>query len=160
MFVRTGNILLARALMFGVGGSLWHVFEGPSEGGATARFTEVREIDGRRMAAVRLDLDVRFDVDQTELMRQKRNSIELTGNIDIQRAKLDLALKGDGELLWDLERNVPYQLELVAEERVEVLRELAPPPPGTPVLHPTTPSQRMRLRGVLRLDVSSSVIGS
>jgi hypothetical protein len=160
VFGRSGSILLARALMFGVGGSLWHVFEGQSEGGATARFEEVREIDGRRTAVVHLDLDVRFAVDQTELMRQKRNAVELTGKIDIQRATLDLALKGGGELLWDLERNVPYRLELVAEETVEVLRELAPPPPETPVLHPTTPSQRMKLRGVLRLDLNTQVLGS
>jgi hypothetical protein len=154
-FTRDADILLARSLMFGVGGSLWHAYDAPPQGKVTAVFQEVRTIAGRRMAAVKLSVDLTIDVDQTELARATRNAIEITGGIEVDRAGLKIGLKGDGELLWDLERNVPHKLELVCEENVETTRETHRG--DLPVLHAVTPSQRLRLVGALRVDLAASL---
>jgi hypothetical protein len=151
------DILLARNLLFGVGGSLWHAFEDPVKGTAKGTFTEVREVEGRRLAAVKVEIDIQCQVDQTELSNEKRNSIELTGGLVVEQAELRVGLKGTGEMLWDLDNNVPDGLNLVLEEDVYTSRIWAErEEPKPPILFPVMPSQAVTLIGVLRVDLRAT----
>ena len=89
------------------------------EGEVTATWSETREVDGRQLAVIQLELEVELEADLAEEFS------ELTsGGTYLQRDELvfevKTALEGKGELLWDLEGDHFRSFELECESTYEI----------------------------------------
>ena len=158
IFTRDMNdILLARNMLFGVGGSLWYAFASPPTGVVKAKLEEISDRQGRPMGIIALNVDITCDVDQTELANKNRNAIEITGGFRCESATLQVKLNGNGKLFWDLDNNLPFKMNIVMAEEVVTSHKWGERETDTPMMFPAAPSQRVELIGVVRLDLSTTI---
>tara|TARA_R110002074_G_scaffold290903_2_gene462739 strand:+ start:4317 stop:5381 length:1065 start_codon:yes stop_codon:yes gene_type:complete len=90
---------------------------------ATATFTGEREVDGVRMAVLKLDVELETARDVSEVMRAFLENLddedvtaELTG------CDMTVALEATGELLWNLDAGHVHGLDLKGDLRIEMER--------------------------------------
>lgn len=90
------------------------------EGECTCVLSGIREEDGRKLAEIDIDLEVRADIDLSDMILQ---ALELIGEelgeeapeIDLETADLSIEIDGTGVLLWDLEAGRASSLDLTGE---------------------------------------------
>lgn len=77
---------------------------GDVTGDVTATFEGIREIDGRKLAAISVEVDIEATNDLTEMMREMFEEMEVPGaEMEIESVDIEMAMTGTGTLLWDLE---------------------------------------------------------
>ena len=146
---QAGDILLARALRGGLGTHVHELFGDEVEGRVKATYGGVREVEGRRLGVIALELDVDTRSDLTELARRSRTTAELESGMEVEAALVELELEGQGELLWDLAGGHAASAELAGEERVKALTRLSLPGEGD-----ETVEQELELAGTFASEAS------
>jgi hypothetical protein len=141
---------LIRAMDSGVAGGLDQVFGGDAAGDVEIAFQEVRELNGRRLAVLTVTCDVHYERDRTEFVQDNTIRLERREGIDYLEAYLTVAVKGSGEILWDVERNIPFALVFAGEETVfaRVTHHAPMDPEGT------DRSQNVTLTGGLQIQAT------
>jgi len=109
---------LTRALDSGVAGGMDQAFGGEADGSVNIAFREVRELEGRRLAVLGLTCDVRYERDRTGFVQSNTIRLERREGIEYLDAFLTLGVKGNAEILWDLDRNLPVELAFAGDETV------------------------------------------
>ncbi len=86
---------------------------GELTGSATGELLAVREEDGRRIAVIRLKIDIESARDMTEAMQtMMANNEDVPGGMDVQSADVEITMQLEGELTWDLAGGHFVSLEL------------------------------------------------
>ncbi len=90
---------------------------GELRGRASGEFMGVREIGGRRVAVMRLLVDVEGANDLTSKMQEMMADQEMPmgGTMVVEAADIELTLRGEGELHWDLAGNHFHAFEFKGE---------------------------------------------
>ena len=99
---------------------------GEFEGDATATFEGVREADGKKIAVIKLSIDVTnesdvSDVYSEQLEKNAPDGMEMT----IDRAEMVFTFEGGGELLWDLDGGQLISMEVKGDGTTEIDQEMA-----------------------------------
>jgi hypothetical protein len=79
---------------------------GEIEGEVTCEYKGLRDVDGHKLASIAIEIDVSSANDLTELIKKKMEEIDLSAQgveMDFQSADVELAVEGEGTLLWDVE---------------------------------------------------------
>lgn len=149
---RTTN-LFGRTIEVGVGGDFAEVLGPELAGSARATFEGLREVDGRRMAALRVTIEgLRSIADRTDLWRLSAPAEEKNEVARLVSALLEYGLDARGEALWDLERGHLHSLRLAGEE----VYMLSVTKHGGPVAQTYETIQQSSFHGTLELDYSVS----
>ena len=113
------DILLVRTIRQGTGAYLFEFFGGTEEGTVTATWEKTEEVDGRRLARIKLEFDVTLTQDLTDLANHGRTAEEYAAGMVVQEGQGVLGLKGGGVVRWDLDRGHLFDTEeLAADERI------------------------------------------
>lgn len=85
------------------------------EGKATAKFTGMREVDGKQMAVVKLSFDLKAKTDMTEKIKEQMAKEDLPPELtkmEFDHMDIEYALQAEGELLWNVAGGHFHSLEL------------------------------------------------
>jgi hypothetical protein len=84
---------------------------------ATCEYTGQREVDGHKLAAIKIKLDVDGSIDIAEVVRKAIGSQAGGEQVElkIDDASLKLTAKGEGELLWDVGAGHAHGFEMNAD---------------------------------------------
>ena len=93
----------ARSVEVGTGGDLADVLSRDLAGGGTATYLGVRDVEGRRLAAIAVELSVVSTRDRTRAYGKHLPADERREARQLKSVIVDYTLEGSGELLWDLE---------------------------------------------------------
>jgi hypothetical protein len=86
---------------------------GELDGDIAAELVGIREEDGKRLAAIKLELDLSSASDLKEKMSELKDQMpEGMGEIDFESFDVEFEFKGEGELLWDLEQGLFHSLAI------------------------------------------------
>jgi hypothetical protein len=99
----------------GMGGDMSDYLSELMEGDATGKFLGMREVDGKKLAAIRISVDISSSNDMTEkvlAMMKEMDLPEQAKNMDIDHLDIEFSLKGEGELLWNLDAGRAQSFEL------------------------------------------------
>jgi hypothetical protein len=86
-------------------GSMSDWLRGSLEGSAKGTFVGLREVDGVKMAVIKLEAKITVSKDMTEVVEEAMKHAKLppeAGNPSIDHVDIDYKLEAEGELLWDL----------------------------------------------------------
>jgi len=120
--LKDADRIVVRMLEAGIGSDLATVFEGESLGGAQVTFEEIREIEGTRIAALKVVYDFKLNRDLREYAMRARTPAEKKSAVTYVDAGLVLGFQGNGELLWNLEeRRVHGYRAALAEHATQTL---------------------------------------
>lgn len=78
---------------------------GEIEGDVDCEYKGLREVDDHKLAAIAISIDVTSANDLTEMIKDKMDEIDMSEQgveIDFQSADVELALEGEGLLLWNV----------------------------------------------------------
>lgn len=144
---RTTN-LFGRTIEVGVGGDYAEVLGPDLAGSARAAFEGVREVDGERMAVLRLSVTgLRSICDRTDLWRLSAPAEEKNEVAHLVSTLLEYTLEARGEALWSLDRNHLRSVTLAGED----VYMLAVTKFGGPVAEPHETVQQSSFHGTLEL---------
>lgn len=95
-------------------GDFSSVFGDMLEGEASAEYRGSRDVDGTKCAVIHLTLDVSASADISDKVRDAMENLpnDQVRSLEIEHMDLELEMKGEGDLYWDLEAGVPHSLEL------------------------------------------------
>ena len=111
--------LLVRTIRQGTGGYTYEIFGGTEEGTVKATWEKTEEVDGHRLAVIKLEFDVTVSRDLKSLANHARTPEEVGAGFLVDKGMVTLALKGGGIVRWDLERGHLFDsVDLKAEERL------------------------------------------
>jgi hypothetical protein len=84
------------------------------EGEAKASLADVREEDGKRLAAIKLNVKISSSKDMTELVQEAMKNAKLPDGVEMEvdHVDVDFKLEGEGELLWNLSTNTLHAFEM------------------------------------------------
>jgi len=89
------------------------VFGEMLEGEAGGQYSGTREVDGVRCAVIHIKLDVSASADITDKVRDAMDKMpEQVAAAEIEQMDLELEMKGEGDLYWDVAAGVPHSFEL------------------------------------------------
>jgi len=91
---------------------------GEIEGDVDCEYKGLREVDGNKFAAIAISVDVTSANDLTEMIKEKMDAIDMSEQgveMDFQSADVELAIEGEGTLLWDLEAGHFASFDLSAD---------------------------------------------
>ena len=122
------GLTLLRTLRVGLGMNLEQAFGGEEEGEVKVTWLGTEEVEGRRLALLDIEFDVKLDNDVTERARASTSMVELSKGMQVDSARIGLTLQGGGRLRWDLEGGHLHDtVDLVARERCRIeLTQVAP----------------------------------
>jgi hypothetical protein len=144
---RTTN-LFGRTMEVGIGGDLSEVLGPDLAGSARATFEGLREVDGERVAVLRLSVEgLRSINDRTDLWRLSAPAEERNEVAHLVSTLIEYGLDARGEALWSLERGHLHSLTLAGEE----VFMLAVTKFGGPVTQPHETVQQSSFHGTLEL---------
>lgn len=113
---RTTNIF-GRTIEVGIGGDYAEVLGPDLAGTARARFVELREVAGERVAVVDLTIqNLRSISDRTDLWRTSAPPEERTEVSHLVSALVEYGLDGRAEVLWNLDRGHLHTATLTGDE--------------------------------------------
>lgn len=78
------------------------------EGEAKGVFTGTREVDGVKLAAIKISFKLTTSKDMTEIVKEAMKNAPMpaeVGEIDFDHMDVDMKMESEGELLWDLTAN-------------------------------------------------------
>jgi hypothetical protein len=107
-----------RMIEVGLGGDLAEVLGRRITGTATATFTGVREVGGRRYGEIGLALSLASRRDRTAAYLTGMPKEEKREASSLESVTIDWSLTGDGELLWDLDAKRAESLRIQGREAV------------------------------------------
>jgi len=92
---------------------------GEIDGEVSAEFAGYEEVDGVRVALIRLKYDVSSSKDMTEWMQETMENMEtpMPVEMDVESFDMELAYSGEGELRWNVEKGIAHSLSLSGEQR-------------------------------------------
>ena len=105
-----------RMIEVGLGGDLAEVMGRKIEGTARGTFGGVREVGGRRLAEIGLELSVRTHRDRTSTYVAGMPKAERREARALQRVTIEWTFDGGGELLWDLDSGRAESLRIEGRE--------------------------------------------
>ena len=144
---RTTNVY-GRTIEVGVGGDYAEVLGPELAGSARATFEGLREVDGERLAVLRLSIEgLRSINDRTDLWRLSAPAEERNEIAHLVSTLLEYGLDARGEALWNLERGHLHSLTLTGEE----LYMLSVTKFGGPVVDPHETIQQSSFHGTVEL---------
>ena len=86
---------------------------GELDGEIDAEFVGVREEEGKRLAAIKLELDISSANDLKDKMGELQDEMpEGMPPMDVQSFDVEYEFKGEGELLWDLEQGLFHSFSI------------------------------------------------
>lgn len=91
------------------------------EGEASGTLTEIREVDGARIAVIDLAVEIDTSADMSELMtEQMANNDQMPPGMEIviDRADMEFTVKSTGQLLWNLTAGHAVSLELEGDNEI------------------------------------------
>jgi len=86
-------------------GSMSDWLRGAMEGSATGKLTALREVDGVKLAAVKIMAKLTVSKDMTDIVAEAMKNAKLppeAGGLEVDHMDIDYKFDGEGELLWDL----------------------------------------------------------
>ncbi|QDU69360.1 hypothetical protein [Engelhardtia mirabilis] len=92
--------------------------EGLMDGTGTATYRGTREIDGRQVAVIGLEVEIGSSADFSRLLTNiaeralEQEDVPDDAEVDIQTADVSLDVEAEGELLWDLATGTPLSLTM------------------------------------------------
>ncbi|HED65292.1 MAG TPA: hypothetical protein ENJ09_07035 [Planctomycetes bacterium] len=102
--------------MGGTGPSNFGEFLEDFDGAITAKFKEVREEGDTHVAVIELSVECSSAADMTEWMQDMLENADMPEGMDVEMTvdsfDLEFSFEGEGELLWDLDENLPFGLNL------------------------------------------------
>lgn len=113
-----GDLQLARTLRLGLGTHMHELFGGDVEGRLTARYAGRREVEGRSVGVIALTAELSARADLTAQAMDYRTQLEREVGIRPLRVDVELALEGEGELLWDLEAGHLFSSSFEGSEKL------------------------------------------
>jgi hypothetical protein len=84
------------------------------EGEAKASLADVREEDGKKLAAIKFNVKISSSKDMTELVHEAMKNAKLPEGVEMEvdHVDVDFKLEGEGELVWNLTTNTVHRFEL------------------------------------------------
>jgi len=86
-------------------GSMGDWLRGALEGEAKATFASLREVEGTKLAVIKIEAKITVSKDMTEMVQEGMKKAKLppeAGEMEIDHMDVDYKLEATGELLWDL----------------------------------------------------------
>ena len=107
----------AKAMMgggMGMGGSMSDFLSELLDGEATGKFLGMREVDGQKLGAIKITLDISSSNDMTEQVLEMLEDADMPeeAQMDFDHIDVEFTLEGEGELLWDMEAGRAFSFEL------------------------------------------------
>lgn len=144
---RTTNVF-GRTVEVGVGGDYSEVLGPELAGSARATFEGLREVDGERLAVLRLSVEgLRSINDRTDLWRISAPAEERNELAHLLSTLIEYGLDARGEALWNLERGHLHSVTLAGEE----VFMLSVTKFGGPVTDPHETVQQSSFHGTVEL---------
>jgi hypothetical protein len=115
-------------------GSMGDWLRGALEGSAKATFSGVREVDGAKMAVIKLEAKVSVSKDMTDMVQDAMKKAKLppeAGDLSIDHMDVDYKLEADGELLWDLAAGHAHSFDMTGPSHVNMDMAMKMSPQGT-----------------------------
>ena len=105
---------------------------GEVEGDIECEYMGTREVEGRMLARIKVSIDITSANDLTEMIKEKMDEIDMGDQgveMDFQSADVELAVEGEGELLWDLKAGhfVSFELSGDMEQTMDMAMAMATP---------------------------------
>lgn len=92
-------------------GSMSDWLRGSLEGSASGTFTSIREVEGEKMAVVKITAKITVSKDMTEIVEEAMKNAKLppeAGAMVVDHMDIDYKFEGEGELVWDLAAGRAY----------------------------------------------------
>ena len=137
---------IIRSLSTGVGAALQHAFGGSDTGRFRLTLQEIREEEGRRLAVVAIDADIKLAADRTNTLTSWQTPEEKAALGEFDEATIRLELSGPGTLVWDVDGRHVHSLDLEFQEHVNV-RMVRPTVEGQKHRNSQPTGQLIELRG-------------
>jgi hypothetical protein len=116
---RKDDVMTARLLSTGVGGDMQRLFDGEVSGGLSVTFDGTRDEDGKRIAALRVNLsEFRIVYDHTAVAAQQLTKLEIASNTRYDKAEMTFSLEGWGNLYWDLDGGHVHSFDFEGTQRL------------------------------------------
>jgi len=104
---------------------------GEFEGTSTGTYQGAREVDGREVGVIAVQVAVHSASDVTDMLRQAMESMDVENlgemEMDFESADVEMAFDGEGELLWDLEGGHfhSFEMELDLEFAMDLIMTMS-----------------------------------
>ena len=126
-------------------------------GEATAEFVDVREVDGVRVALIRIEFEISTASDLTELMQEMMADAPLPDGMEIEMEvesfDMEIVYEGEGELLWNLEGGHLHSFEISGEKTQTVDNSMSVSMAGQAMAM----EQSMTMAGTTTIKITTSV---
>jgi hypothetical protein len=86
-------------------GSMSDWLRGSMEGSAKGHLTAIKEVDGAKMAFIKVNAKITVSKDMTEIVEEAMKNTKLppeAGAMEVDHMDIDYKFEGEGELVWDL----------------------------------------------------------
>jgi hypothetical protein len=96
-------------------GSMGDWLRGALEGSAKATFTGVREVDGAKMAVIKVEAKITVSKDMTDIVQDAMKKAKLppeAGDLSIDHMDVDYKLDAEGTLMWDIAAGHAHSFEM------------------------------------------------
>ena len=126
---------------------------GDIEGEVTCTYLGLREIDGVSFAAIKFELDITSSNDLTELIKEAGGNVEQDGvEIEFNSVDVEMAIEGEGTLLWDVRNGHFSSLEFSGDlEQIMDMSMALSTPQGEMDME-----QAITMSGSLTMDFSAT----
>jgi hypothetical protein len=104
-------------------GSMGDWLRGSLEGSAKATFTGVSEVDGAKVAKIKIEAKITVSKDMTDLVQEAMKKAKLppeAQNMSFDHMDIDYKLEADGELQWDLGAGRMHSFEMTGPSKVNM----------------------------------------
>ena len=134
-------------------GSMSDWLRGSLEGEAKATFASVREVEGVKMAVVKLTAKITVSKDMTEMVQDAMKKAKLppeAGDLSIDHMDVDYKLEAEGELVWDIAGGHIHSFDMSGPSHVQMDMAMKMAPQGQKM----TIEYGMELSGTTGLKVA------
>jgi len=137
----------------GMGGSMSDFISELLDGEATGKFLGMREVDGMKLGAIKITVDVSSSNDMTEKVLEMMEDLDMEGAppMDFDHIDVEFTLEGEGELLWDMEAGRAHSFELSGPTTMTYDVGISMEMEGMGAM---TIEQMMEMSGTLNMSVS------
>jgi hypothetical protein len=122
------------------------------EGEAKGKFTGMREVDGEKMAVIKLTVKISSSKDMTDVVAEAMKKTKMPADMEMKfdHMDIDLKIESEGELVWNVAAGHAHTLELSGPVHInmDMAMKITPPGQGAMALE-----QRMEMSGTSNLAV-------
>jgi hypothetical protein len=104
-------------------GSMGDWLRGALEGTAKATFTGLREVDGAKMAVIKVELKISVSKDMTDIVQDAMKKAKLppeAGEMTVDHMDVDYKLEAEGTLVWDIAGGHAHSFDMSGPSHVNM----------------------------------------